>query len=219
MLRIKLLRLSDAEHLLIVTIHHLVFDGWSVNVFLQELTKLYEAFCHGQPSPLPDLHIKYADFADWQQQWIARPAFVSNLNYWKQELGNSTLLLELPTDRPRLPVRTFEGASQTFIIPKSLTNALKNLSQQHNVTLFVTLLTAFKIVLFYYTGQSNIIVGTPFANRQQMETKGLIGCFINTLPIRTYIGGDPSLSEFLYQVRGCFLAAGDRQQIPFVKLI
>jgi amino acid adenylation domain-containing protein len=219
LLRIKLLRLSDAEHLLIVTIHHLVFDGWSVNVFLQELTKLYEAFCHGQPSPLPDLPIQYGDFADWQQQWVARSAFVSNLNYWKQQLGNSTLLLQLPTDHPRLPVRTFQGASQTFIIPKSLTNALKNLSQQHNVTLFVTLLTAFKIVLFYYTEQSDIIVGTPFANRQQVETKELIGCFINTLPIRTYLGGDPSLSELLYRVRGCFLAACDRQQIPFVKLV
>ncbi|MEH2084992.1 MAG: amino acid adenylation domain-containing protein [Nostoc sp.] len=219
LLRIKLLRLSDAEHLLIVTIHHLVFDGWSVSVFLQELTKLYEAFCHGQPLPLPDLPIQYGDFADWQQQGVARPAFVSNLNYWKQQLGNSTLLLQLPTDRPRLPVRTFQGASQTFTIPKSLTNALKNLSQQHNVTLFVTLLTAFKIVLFYYTGQSDIIVGTPFANRQQMETKGLIGCFINTLPIRTYLGGDPSLSELLYRVRGYFLDAGDHQQIPFVKLV
>ncbi|WP_445627759.1 amino acid adenylation domain-containing protein [Nostoc sp. DSM 114167] len=219
LLRIKLLRLSDAEHLLIVTIHHLVFDGWSVGVFLQELTKLYAAFCHGQPSPLPDLPIQYADFAHWQQQWVARPAFVSELDYWKQQLGNSTLLLELPSNRPRLPVRTFQGASQTFIISKSLTNALKHLSQQHNVTLFVTLLTAFKIVLFYYTGQSDIIVGVPFANRQQVETKGLIGCFINTLPIRTYLGGDPSLSELLYQVRGCFLAACDRQQIPFVKLV
>ncbi|MFN6530371.1 non-ribosomal peptide synthetase [Nostoc sp. ChiSLP03a] len=219
LLRIKLLRLSDAEHLLIVTIHHLVFDGWSVGVFLQELTKLYAAFCHGQPSPLPDLPIQYADFAHWQQQWVARPAFVSELDYWKQQLGNSTLVLQVPTDRPRLPVRTFQGASQTFIISKSLTNALKHLSQQHNVTLFVTLLTAFKIVLFYYTGQSDIIVGAPFANRQQVETKGLIGCFINTLPIRTYLGGDPSLSELLYQVRGCFLAACDRQQIPFVKLV
>ncbi|MEH2154008.1 amino acid adenylation domain-containing protein [Nostoc sp.] len=219
LLRIKLLRLSDAEHLLIITIHHLVCDGWSVSVFLHELTKLYAAFCHGQPSPLPDLPIQYADFAHWQQQWVACPAFESDLNYWKQQLGNSTLLLQLPSDRPRLPVRTFQGASQTFIIPKSLTNALKHLSQQHNVTLFVTLLTAFKIVLFYYTGQSDIIVGTPFANRQQLETKGLIGCFINTLPIRTYVGGDPSLRELLYQVRGSFLAASDRQQIPFVKLV
>ncbi|MEH2367576.1 amino acid adenylation domain-containing protein [Nostoc sp.] len=219
LLRIKLLRLSDAEHLLIITIHHLVCDGWSVDVFLQELTKLYAAFCHDRPSPLPDLPIQYADFAHWQQQWVARPAFVSDLNYWKQQLGNSKLLLQLPSDRPRLPVRTFEGSSQTFIIPKSLTKALKHLSQQHNVTLFVTLLTAFKIVLFYYTGQSDIIVGTPFANRQQLETKGLIGCFINTLPIRTYLGGNPSLRELLYQVRGCFLAASDRQQIPFVKLV
>ena len=219
LLRIKLLRLSDAEHLLIITIHHLVCDGWSVGVFLQELTKLYAAFCHGQPSPLPDLPIQYADFAHWQQQWVSHPAFESDLNYWKQQLGYSTLLLQLPSDRPRLPVRTFQGASQTFIIPKSLTNALKHLSQQHNVTLFVTLLTAFKIVLFYYTGQLDIIVGTPFANRQQVETKGLIGCFINTLPIRTHLGGDPSLRELLYQVRGSFLAASDRQQIPFVKLV
>ncbi|MHC5860251.1 amino acid adenylation domain-containing protein [Nostoc sp.] len=219
LLRIKLLRLSDAEHLLIITIHHLVCDGWSVGVFLEELTKLYAAFSHGQPSPLADLPIQYADFAHWQQQWVALPAFVSDLNYWKQQLGNSKLLLQLPTDRPRLRIRTFQGASQTFIIPKSLTNALKHLSQQHNVTLFVTLLTAFKIVLFYYTGQSDIIVGTPFANRQQLETKKLIGCFINTLPIRTYLRGDPSLSELLSQVRGCFLAACDRQQIPFVKLV
>ena len=219
LLRIKLLRLSDAEHLLIITIHHLVCDDWSVGVFLQELTKLYAAFCHGQPSPLPDLPIQYADFAHWQQQWVSHPAFESDLNYWKQQLGNSTLLLQLPSDRPRLPVRTFQGANQTFIIPKSLTNALKHLSQQHNVTLFVTLLTAFKIVLFYYTGQSDIIVGTPFANRQQVETKRLIGCFINTLPIRTHLGGDPSLRELLYQVRGSFLAASDRQQIPFVKLV
>ncbi|MEH1822387.1 MAG: amino acid adenylation domain-containing protein [Nostoc sp.] len=219
LLRIKLLRLSDAEYLLIITIHHLVCDGWSVGVFLEELTKLYAAFCHDQPSPLPDLPIQYADFAHWQQQWVARPAFVSDLNYWKQQLGNSKLLLQLPTDYTRLPIRTFQGASQTFIIPKSLTNALKHLSQQHNVTLFVTLLTAFKIVLFYYTGQSDIIVGTPFANRQQLETKELIGCFINTLLIRTYLGGDPSLSELLSQVRECFLAACDRQEIPFVKLV
>ncbi|MBH8578100.1 amino acid adenylation domain-containing protein [Nostocaceae cyanobacterium CENA369] len=219
LLRIKLLRLSDAEHLLIVTIHHLVFDGWSVSVFLQELTKLYAAFSHGQPSPLADLPIQYADFAHWQQQWVARPAFVSELDYWKQQLSNSTLLLQLPTNRPRLPIRTFAGASQTFIIPKSLTNALKNLSQQHNVTLFVTLLTAFKIVLFSYTKQTDIIVGIPFANRQQLETKELIGCFINTLPIHTYLGGDPSLSELLQQVRGHFLAASDRQQMPFMKLV
>ncbi|WGV25123.1 non-ribosomal peptide synthetase [Halotia branconii] len=217
--RIKLLRLSDAEHLLIVTIHHLVFDGWSVGVFLQELTKLYAAFSHGQPSPLADLPIQYADFAHWQQQWVARPAFKSELDYWKQQLSNSKLILQLPTNHPRLPVRTFAGASQTFIIPKSLTTALKNLSQQHNVTLFVTLLTAFKIVLFSYTKQTDIIVGTPFANRQQLETKELIGCLINTLPIRTYLGGNPSLSELLQQVRGCFLAASDRQQMPFVKLL
>ncbi|MEH1899107.1 MAG: amino acid adenylation domain-containing protein [Nostoc sp.] len=219
LLRIKLLQLSDAEHLLIITIHHLVCDGWSVGVFLEELTKLYEAFCNGQPSPLPYLPIQYADFTHWQQQWVSRPAFVSELDYWKQQLGNSTLLLQLPTDSPRLSVRTFQGASQTFIIPKSLTNALKNLSQQHNVTLFVTLLTAFKIVLFYYTGQSDIIVGIPFANRQQVETKGLIGCFINTLPIRTEMEGDPSLRELMYQVRESFLAASDRQQTPFVKLV
>jgi len=217
--RIKLLRFSDAEHLLIVTIHHLVFDGWSVGVFLQELTKLYAAFSQGQPSPLADLPIQYADFAHWQQQWVARSAFASELDYWKQQLSNSKLILQLPTNHPRLPVRTFAGASQTFIIPKSLTNALKNLSQQHNVTLFVTLLTAFKIVLFSYTKQTDIIVGTPFANRQQLETKELIGCFINTLPIRTDLGGNPSLSELLQQVRRCFLAASDRQQLPFVKLV
>ncbi len=225
LLRVKLLRLSDAEHLLIVTVHRLVCDGWSVGVFLQELTKLYEAFCNGQPSPLPDLPIQYADFVHWQQQWLqgvganGGSPLQTQLNYWKQQLGSSPLLLQLPTDRPRPPVPTYQGASQCLIIPKSLTNALKQLSQQHNVTLFVTLLAAFKILLYYYTGQSDIIVGTQEANRQQVETKGLIGCFINTLPIRTYLGGNPSLRELLSQVRACFLATYDLQQFPFTQLV
>lgn len=219
LLRVKLLRLDEAEHLFILTAHHIVIDGSSFDVLLQELTVLYEAFCNSKPSPLPDLPIQYADFARWQWQWLVSKEGESKLDYWKQQLGGNLPVLQLPTDRPRSPLITRKGGRQSLILPKNLINALKILGQQENATLFASLLTAFKILLFLYTGQEDIIVAVPFANRQKPETKRLIGCFINMVPIRTYLGGNPSFRELLFRVTKVILAAVEHEEIPFPKLV
>jgi len=218
--RVKLLRYDETEHIFIVTMHHSISDGWSVGVFLKELTALYKAFCNGKPSPLPNLPLQPADFAVRERQWlVVGQVKESHLDYWKQQLAGAPPVLQLPTDRKRSPVITYKGASQSLLLPLNLTIALKKYSRQQNVTLFVTLLTAFKILLFHYSGQSDIIVGVPFANREPVETEALIGCFLNTLPIRTSVAGNPSFPELLSRVRSVVTAGHDHQQLPFVKLL
>jgi amino acid adenylation domain-containing protein len=217
--RTQLLHLDQEEYLLLVTMHHSVSDGWSIGVFEQELAALYEAFCTGKPSPLPELSIQYADFVHWQQQWLQSEEFKSQLEYWKQQLAGNLPVLELPTDRPRPPVQTDRGAEQSLLLPEKLSEALKDLSRQQGVTLSMTLLAGFKTLLYRYTGQEDMIVGSPIAGRNRVELEGLIGFFISTLVMRTDLSGNPSFRELLNRVRKVTLGAYAHQDVPFEKLV
>ncbi|EDX71108.1 amino acid adenylation domain protein [Coleofasciculus chthonoplastes PCC 7420] len=214
-----LLRLSQEEHILLITLHHIIFDAWSMGVLIQELVALYEAFSTGQSNPLPELPIQYADFAQWQRQRWQGEGLQSQLAYWKQQLGGELPVLELPTDRPRGAIQTFQGARHSLLLPKQLSDALKALSQREGVTLFMTLLAAFQTLLYRYTGQKDVIVGTPIAGRDRTETEPLIGVFINTLVLRTQIQGTITFRELLSRVREMALAAYKNQDVPFEKLV
>ncbi|WP_341528546.1 amino acid adenylation domain-containing protein [Nostoc sp. UHCC 0302] len=219
LLRSKLWRLSETEHLLVVTTHHIVADGWSFGVLTQELATLYEAFSQGKPSPLTELPIQYADFAHWQRQLLQGQVLESQMQFWKQHLGVTPPVLQLPTDHQRPPVRTFTGARQPLVISQDLTKALKALSQQEGVTLFMTLLAALKTLLFCYTGQPDIIVSSTVANRTRQETEGLIGFFVHLLPFCTNLEGNPTFRELLRRVREVALGVYAHQEMPFIKLV
>jgi amino acid adenylation domain-containing protein len=219
LLRATLLRLHETEHVVLFTIHHLVSDDWSIGILIRELTALYEAFNHHQPSPLPELPIQYPDFAVWQQQWLQGEVFQNQLSYWKQQLGGHLPILQLPTDSPRPAVATFRGASQSFSLTAELTEALKVLSQKEDATLFMILLAAFKTLLYRYTGSEDVIVGSPIANRNRVEIEGLIGFFVNTLVLRTDLSGNPTFRELLRRVREVTLGAYSHQDLPFEKLV
>jgi amino acid adenylation domain-containing protein len=219
LLRVKLLKLTEVEHVLVLVMHHIVFDGWSFNLFMRELSVLYEAFSNGKPSPLTELPLQYADFAIWQRQWLQGEVLKPHLDYWKRQLGGILPVLQLPTDRPRPPVQTYRGASQSLELPQTLAEALKSLSQQEGVTLFMTLLAAWQTLLYRYSGHEDIIVGIPIAGRNQVETEGLIGFFVNTLAIRTNLSGNPSFRQLLSRVREVALGAYTHQDLPFEKLV
>jgi amino acid adenylation domain-containing protein len=218
LLRIRLLRLDDEEHLLLLCIHHIVSDGWSNGVFLQELSSLYNAFVQGKPSPLPELPIQYADFACWQRQWLQGKVLEAQVHYWKEQL-RGVAPLELPTDHPHPAVQTFRGATQGVLLPAALSEDLKQLSQREGVTLFMTLLASFQVLLARYTGQTDITVGTPIANRTRAEVEGLIGFFVNTLVLRSDLSGNPSFQQLLVRVRDVALGAYAHQDVPFEKLV
>ncbi|MEH1899097.1 MAG: amino acid adenylation domain-containing protein [Nostoc sp.] len=219
LLRSKLWRLNEQEYLFVAVTHHIVADGWSFSVLTQELAELYAAFCEGKRSPLTDLPIKYSDFAQWQRQWLQGQVLESQLQFWKKHLGSNPSVLKLPTDHPRPSARTFKGASQPVILSKKLTDALKVLSQQEGVTLFMTLLAAFQTLLFSYTRQENIIVSSVLANRTRVETDRLIGFFVNLLPFCTNLGGNPSFRELLGRVREVALGVYAHQEMPPIKLV
>ncbi|WP_392482802.1 amino acid adenylation domain-containing protein [Nostoc sp. C110] len=219
LLRSKLWRLDEQEYLFVAVTHHIVADGWSFSVLTQELAKVYEAFCEGEPSPLTELPIKYTDFAQWQRQWLQGEVLESQLQFWKKHLGTSPPILKLPTDHPRPPARTFKSAGQPIILSQKLTDALKVLSQQEGVTPFMTLLAAFQTLLFSYTRQEEIIVSSALANRTRVETEGLIGFFVNLLPFCTNLGGNPSFRELLGRVREVALGVYAHQEMPLIKLI
>ncbi|MEH2195511.1 MAG: non-ribosomal peptide synthase/polyketide synthase, partial [Nostoc sp.] len=219
LVRATLLVLNETEHVLSVCIHHIVSDGWSMGVFVQELTALYDAYAQGQPDKLAPLTIQYADFAIWQRHWLQGEVLQSQLSYWQQQLKDTPALLSLPTDRPRPPVQTFAGARQLFPLSLELTQNLTQLSQQQGVTLFMTLLAAFDTLLYRYTGQSDILVGTPIANRNRSEIEGLIGFFVNTLVMRTDLSENPSFQELLTRVREMALSAYAHQDLPFEMLV
>ncbi|HBL59419.1 MAG TPA: non-ribosomal peptide synthetase [Cyanobacteria bacterium UBA8803] len=219
LVRVKLLRLAAEDHILLVTLHHIISDGWSRGIFRRELAALYEAFSSEKPSPLPELPIQYADFAVWQRNWLQGEVLETQLSYWKQQLGGQLPVLDLPADRPRPPVQTYSGQKQSLVISPELTQALKTLSQKSGVTLFMTLLAAFQILLYRYSGQEDIIIGTPIAGRTRVETEGLIGFFVNTLALRTNLAGNPSFEELLERVREVALGAYAHQDIPFEKLV
>ncbi len=219
LVRATLIVLSETEKVLLVCMHHVVSDAWSMGVFVQELAALYNAYSQGQPSPLAPLPIQYADFAIWQRQWLQGDVLQTQLSYWQQQLTNAPALLSLPTDRPRPAVQTFAGAYQKFVLSFDLTDGLTQLSQQQGVTLFMTLLAAFDTLLYRYTGQSDILVGSPIANRNRSEIEGLIGFFVNTLVMRTNLAGHPTFNELLLRVREIALGAYAHQDLPFEMLV
>jgi amino acid adenylation domain-containing protein len=219
LVRVTLLKLGEAEHVLLFAMHHIIYDIWSRKIIIQELATLYNAFSAGKPSPLPDLPIQYTDFAIWQRQWLQGEVLESLLSYWQQQLGSHPPILQLPTDRPRPRTQTFRGARESLSLPANLTEALKKLSREAGVTLFMTLLAAFKTLLHRYTGQDDIFVGSPIANRNRAELEGLIGFFVNTLVLRTDLSGNPSFRELLERVREVALGAYAHQDLPFEYLV
>ncbi|MGB7440981.1 MAG: amino acid adenylation domain-containing protein, partial [Coleofasciculaceae cyanobacterium] len=218
LLRVMLLRLAEQQNLLLLNIHHIVSDGWSWGVFLTELATLYESFSQAQPSSLPELPIQYADFAVWQREWLQGEVLEDQLAYWKQKLGTNPAVLDLPTDRST-SVATFQGAKHFFNLSTTLTEKIKTLSQQEGVTLFMTLLGAFKTLLHSYNSQEDILIGSPIANRNRTETERLIGFFVNTLVLRTDLSGNPSFRGILKRVREVTLGAYAHQDLPFEKLV
>jgi len=219
LLRPGLLWLDDADYVLLLTIHHIVFDAWSREIFFRELSILSDAYSAGQLSPLPELSIQYADFAQWQRQWLQGEVLERHLAYWRRQLDGSPAILELPTDYARPAEQTFRGATQAFELPAILVATLKALSQREGVTVFMTLLAVFKTLLHRYTGQDDIIVGTPIANRNRVEFERLIGFFTNTLVLRTDLSGNPRFRELLWRVREVALEAYAHQELPFEKLV
>ncbi|WP_442937688.1 non-ribosomal peptide synthase/polyketide synthase [Nostoc sp.] len=219
LIRAVLVILSNTEQWLLVCMHHVVSDGWSIGVFVQELQALYNAYSQGQPSPLTPLPIQYADFALWQRQWLVGEVLQKQLSYWEQQLANAPTFLPLPTDRPRPAVQTFNGAYLEFVLSGELTQRLVQLSQQQGVTLFMTLLAAYNTLLYRYTGQTDILVGTPIANRDRTEIEGLIGFFVNTLVMRTDLSLNPSFNELLPRIREMALSAYAHQDLPFEMLV
>ncbi len=219
LLRLLLLRLTEEEHILLVTMHHIISDAWSAGVFIHEVSALYEAFLTGKPSLLPELPIQYADYAVWQHHYLQRERLDSQLAYWKQQLENAKTLLELPTDKPRTQLQTSLGKKHSFTLSAQLSNHLKSLSQQEGVTLFMTLLSAFNTLLYHYTKQEDILVGSPIANRSHSELEGLIGFFVNTLVLRTKLSHNLSFKELLQQVRETSLGAYAHQDLAFEKLV
>ncbi|MEH1828470.1 MAG: amino acid adenylation domain-containing protein [Nostoc sp.] len=219
LVRATLLRLSEEEHVLLVTMHHIITDGWSCGVFLRELSTLYAVFSTNQPSPLPELPIQYADFAIWQRDRLEGEFLATQLNYWKQQLSGELPTLQLPTDHPRPSVTTFAGSKQYFTFSKPLTEALRQLSQQADSTLFMSLLAAFNILLYRYTDQEDILIGSPIANRNQAELEGMLGLFVNTLVLRNNLSGNPSFRELLHRVREVTLDAYAHQDLPFEMLV
>ena len=219
LLRVLLLRLDQEEHVALLVMHHIISDGWSIGVLMGELAALYEAFVARRPSPLAELPIQYPDYAIWQRQWLQSEALDTQLAYWKEKLGNSPAALELPTDRARPPVQTFRGARHRFSLSANLTSKLKELSRNRQVTLYMTLLAGFQSLLHRYTHQSEIVVGTPIANRGDSKLEPLIGCFINTLCLRTELNGQFTFNQLLASVRETALAAYANQDVPFEKLV
>ena len=219
MLRGCLLQLAPQEQVLLLVMHHIASDGWSMGILWKQLTQVYQAFLNGQPNPLPKLPIQYADYAVWQRNWLSGEVLDQQLNYWQQQLAGANPVLELPTDRPRPPVQTYRGASQSVVIPETLTKHLKQLCRQEGVTLYMTLLATFQTLLYRYSRQEDIIVGSPIAGRNRAEIEGLIGFFVNTLVLRTDLSGNPSFRELLKRVRSVTLDAYSHQDLPFAKLV
>lgn len=218
-LRIRVVRLGQEDHLILFTMHHIATDLWSLNVFAREIMTLYDAFSNGLPSPLPELPVQYADFAAWQREWLQGETLAKQLSYWKEHLRDSPALLELPTDRPRPAIQTFRGLSQTFILTKELSGSLLSLARQADATPFMMLLAAFYVLLYRYTGQSDIVLGTPMAGRNQAETENLIGFFINTLALRAELSGEMTFRELLKGVRETALGGSAHQDFPFERLV
>jgi amino acid adenylation domain-containing protein len=219
MMRVGLLRLADADHVLLLSIHHIASDGWSTGIFIRELGTLYEEFRAGMPSPLPDLPVQYADYAVWQRQWLHGANLEKQLSYWREQLEGVPPVLELRTDHPRPETQSFRGAIHKINLPRNLVDSLRTFSRQEGATLFMTLLAAYQVLLWKHSGQPDFIVGTDVANRNRVETESLIGFFVNVLPMRANLSGDPTFKELLARVRETALDAYTHQDMPLDKLV
>jgi amino acid adenylation domain-containing protein len=216
--RAQLFRLAIDDHVLLMTLHHIITDGWSIGVLVRELANMYEAFAVERPPRLPELRIQYVDFAVWQREWLQGKVLQGHLSYWKQRLRNLPTL-QLPTDYPRPAIQSHSGAYEVLVLSGELTEGLKEQSRRQGATLFMLLLAAFKVLLHRYSGQEDIVVGCPIANRNRAEIEGLIGFFVNSLVIRTELSGNPSFLELVARVRQVALGAYAHQDLPFEKLV
>jgi len=218
LLRTRLIRLNNLEHVIIVSMHHIISDGWSMGVFIQEMALLYDAYRQDKNSPLQDLSIQYADYSLWQREWLSGDRLDRQLSYWKTRL-DGVPVLEMPTDFPRPPVHSYEGRNLHFSFSEDLTQALNRLAKQQGVTLFMLLFAGLQVLLHRYSGQDDICVGTPIAGRVRPEVEKLIGCFVNTLAIRSNLGNSPSFIALVKQVQQNLTSAYDHQDIPFERLV
>jgi len=219
LLRVTLVRLSDREHLLLITMHHIVSDGWSAGVLNRELSALYSAYSQGQASPLRELPIQYADYALWQRGWMQGEVLEEHLRYWRKQLDGAPPQLQLPTDRPRPAVESFRGAVLRFEIPTALREALNELARRERATLFMVALAAYQVLLSRWSGQQDIVVGSPIAGRGSRELEALVGFFVNMLVLRTEVSGDLPFRQFLARVREVTLGAYAHQDLPFEVLV
>ncbi|WP_342026020.1 non-ribosomal peptide synthase/polyketide synthase [Cytobacillus pseudoceanisediminis] len=219
LIRFSLLSKDEKESMLLLNLHHIIGDGWSMGILTRELIEIYSYFLKGEEPSLPNLPIQYADYANWQREWLQGDVLEQQMEYWKDQLGGEIPVLQLPSDRQRPAVQSYRGASETFVIPDKLTSRLKQFGQSRGSTLFMTLLAAFQALLSRYSGQEDIAVGTPVAGRSQEETEGLIGCFVNTLVMRTDLSGNPSFEELVDRVREVALGAYMHQDVPFELLV
>ncbi|HEV2273687.1 MAG TPA: condensation domain-containing protein, partial [Acidobacteriaceae bacterium] len=219
LIRGRLIRLSEDEHALLITMHHIVSDGWSMGIFRNELSALYAAFHEGRKEPLPALEIQYADYAVWQRQWIEGEILQEQASYWKSALDGAPALLELPTDHPRPAQQDFAGAFAYLELDEQLTDKLKALGKRHGTTLFMTLLAGWAVLLSRLSGQQDVVIGTPTANRGRREIEDLIGFFVNTLALRLDLSSSPTVSQILEQAKARALAAQQHQDIPFEQVV
>ncbi|MFL5381090.1 MAG: amino acid adenylation domain-containing protein, partial [Longimicrobiaceae bacterium] len=219
LVRANLLRLGDREHVLLLTLHHIISDGWSLGVLLRDVMGFYEARTTGNPGTLPDLPIQYGDYAVWQRQWLQGDVLERQLGYWRGRLAGATPTLDLPTDHPRPAVLSFRGALHPFELPRDLVVAVRALAKKEGCTPFMVMLAALQAVLHRYAGQDDLCVGTPIAGRNRAEVEGLIGFFVNTLVLRTDLSGDPGFREVLRRAREVTLGAYEHQEVPFERLV
>ncbi len=219
LIRATLIRLDIEDHVLLLVFHHMVFDGWSEHVLKSELSALYEAQIKGEDSPLPEMEIHYSDFAQWQRSAYSDGNLDQGISYWSDQLGKGSESLEFPLDHRRPSIQTFTGASMTCQLSKNITSELMRLSREQNATLFMTLFAAFNVLLLRYTGQHDIAVGVPTAGRTHKETESMIGLFINTLPFRMDLSGDPTVRELIQRARRMVLEGLAHQTIPFEKMV
>ncbi|HYR06690.1 MAG TPA: condensation domain-containing protein, partial [Longimicrobium sp.] len=219
LIRGRLIRLADDDQVLHINMHHIVSDGWSMGVFTRELSTLYAAFRKGEPDPLPALPIQYADYAVWQRRWADGEVLKAQAEYWKKTLAGAPELLELPTDHPRPARQDFTGGEIWIELDAELTAGLKALGQRHGVTLYMTFLAAWAVVLSRLSGQGDVVVGTPVAGRGRREIEGLIGFFVNTLAVRVHLSGSPTVAELLRRAKERALEAQQHQDIPFEQVV
>jgi len=217
--RARLVRVDDTAHVLLINMHHIVSDGWSLGVLMRELSALYEAFAAGRPSPLAELPLRYSDYAREQRHRLTETALADHLAYWRTQLAGAPAVLDLPFDRPRPAEQAFRGETQFFVVPPAVASALAGLARRQGATLFMVLVAAWKVLLYRYTGQPDIVVGTPIANRNRTELEQLIGFFVNTLVLRTTLSGQLTFLELVSRVREVTLGAYAHQDLPFEKLV